>query len=608
MVKGKYCSVTFMEDETECGAQERKSGNCEIEATPSERKWTETQCEIGQAFSVMEGFGEDSPTMKEETGENWFCYATDLLNTSSSANVSGTDLTPHDKLRSHEEKWMMLEVHAADGAVFSFFVVGRDVVMPMMILLRNDCLVFGTQSPSFPYRISAWCAARNFRSKHQLQRHFYDYHLDERLECGECGRKFGSIVGLKKHKQVMHRNHLHMRSYESPNHPDEYSQETPHEGKLTEPQSEPGQALIVEEAGEDSFTVKAESGENLVCVTGDLLEASSSVDLSGDDMLPHDNVPFDEEKVPNQCMVCGKQFAFKHQLQRHFYDYHLDERLECGECGRKFGSIAGLKKHKQVMHRDHLHMRSYEDPDHPGYEYSQEIPHEGKLTEPQSEPRQALIVEEADEDLFTVKEETGENLICVVADSLDASSSVDVIGDRMSPHDNLPLDTEKVPEVLHAADVNLVKTDNKPVVERPRQCVKCGERFAFKCQLQRHFYNHHFDERLTCGECGRKFGSVSGLNLHKHVVHRNRIFMCMYEGCDHPGFKSRKALTEHICSVHTNVRPYVCETCGKAFVSASHLRRHTFTHSSESAFQCKCGVKFRHKISLNRHQRLCRVL
>ncbi|KAJ1365217.1 hypothetical protein KIN20_025455 [Parelaphostrongylus tenuis] len=102
--------------------------------------------------------------------------------------------------------------------------------------------------------------------------------------------------------------------------------------------------------------------------------------------------------------------------------------------------------------------------------------------------------------------------------------------------------------------------------------------------------------------------STIWLSKHKRVDHRNQLFECSYEGCDRPGYKSRKSLNAHIRSVHTHIRPYVCNICGKAFATKNGLREHRFTHSIENAFHCKCGNKFRHKSSLNKHKRMCLFL
>uniref|UniRef100_A0A7I4Y4Q6 Zinc finger domain containing protein n=1 Tax=Haemonchus contortus TaxID=6289 RepID=A0A7I4Y4Q6_HAECO len=165
---------------------------------------------------------------------------------------------------------------------------------------------------------------------------------------------------------------------------------------------------------------------------------------------------------------------------------------------------------------------------------------------------------------------------------------------------------DKVFKSPHAADVHFKKAHKKPAVRPPTDCEECGKRFASAFQLREHISIQHLKERnFICEECGQKFGRRGGLRRHVQMVHQNHLHMCPYEGCGHPGYKCSKALTAHIRSVHTNVRPYVCDTCGKAFVRRNDLKMHTLTHTSETAFHCECGSKFRRLIYLKKHQRLC---
>ncbi|KAJ1365216.1 hypothetical protein KIN20_025454 [Parelaphostrongylus tenuis] len=254
-----------------------------------------------------------------------------------------------------------------------------------------------------------------------------------------------------------------------------------------------GQTLTVkEEIGENSPTLKEETGNTWVCYATDLLKASSSTDLSGNHVSSHNNVPSNEEKA--------------------------------------------------ILHESNSIESQYESR------------HMMTVKEDIREDSHALK-EEIREDPLTSKETTGEFWNHLAAGLLNASSSADVFGSDVPPHDRLLSDEEKVLKILHATDVNLKKEHEKQSAELPEQCVKCGRHYASKFLLQRHLNCDHLDEGFTCGECGRNYRILRALNKHKQVIHRKHLFMCSYEGCDHPGYKCHAVIiTYYICKSN-----FLCE-------------------------------------------------
>ncbi|CAI4222458.1 unnamed protein product [Auanema sp. JU1783] len=159
----------------------------------------------------------------------------------------------------------------------------------------------------------------------------------------------------------------------------------------------------------------------------------------------------------------------------------------------------------------------------------------------------------------------------------------------------------------NAAEVHMKKVHvhKKEAIKVRNDCDECDRSFASAFQLREHIAIQHLKERnFKCDQCEQRFGRRGGLRRHVQMVHQNHLHKCPYQECDHPGYKCSKALTAHIRSVHTNIRPFVCAECEKAFVRKNDLKMHELTHRRDVKFSCLCGNTFRRQMYLKKHQKL----
>ncbi|KAH0589146.1 hypothetical protein H2248_004912 [Termitomyces sp. 'cryptogamus'] len=70
------------------------------------------------------------------------------------------------------------------------------------------------------------------------------------------------------------------------------------------------------------------------------------------------------------------------------------------------------------------------------------------------------------------------------------------------------------------------------------------------------------------------------------VANTKKRYQCTYAGCD-KSYSKPSRLEEHQRS-HTGQRPYVCETCNKAFLRETHLHAHSRKHLPESSRPLVC--------------------
>lgn len=131
-------------------------------------------------------------------------------------------------------------------------------------------------------------------------------------------------------------------------------------------------------------------------------------------------------------------------------------------------------------------------------------------------------------------------------------------------------------------------------------CTSCDATFKRKCDRNQHMLSLHPDENakavgmFSCGHCSKKFATLTVLNRHKinHLPDDLRlVHPCRF--CD-KRFSQFANMQVHVRMVHTRDWRYICEECGKGFVTNVALKEHKSVHSNEFPFQCAlCPKKFK---------------
>ncbi|XP_013096125.2 zinc finger protein 267-like [Biomphalaria glabrata] len=137
-------------------------------------------------------------------------------------------------------------------------------------------------------------------------------------------------------------------------------------------------------------------------------------------------------------------------------------------------------------------------------------------------------------------------------------------------------------------------------------CSMCEKNFRSRMHLQRHIRDVHGPEIRPhlCDTCGKAFKRTDALQQHKlvHISKSARSLPYKCSICD-KGFRSQAHLKEH-SSMHSSERPYLCQYCGAAFKTQPVQRKHIMTlHLQPKNHVCSvCCRQFKTKYALHRHE------
>ncbi|XP_039859788.1 endothelial zinc finger protein induced by tumor necrosis factor alpha-like [Simochromis diagramma] len=246
------------------------------------------------------------------------------------------------------------------------------------------------------------------------------------------------------------------------------------------------------------------------------------------------------------CDFCGKEFKCRSQLAVHFQTHTGERPHLCDICGRKFARQYQLKRHKVLVHSNHVNGED-SPPDAP---FACGVC--GKRLK-----SEALLTAHA-------RIHTG-----------DKPHRCGVCLRSFQRATCLKQHQVRVHLRVRAGDASASRRRSTATSEKAFPCTVCSKVFKFRSLLASHSTIHSDARPFACDFCSRRFRRLSHLKRHREVVHANgarlpQSFVCHICGKDK---KCRSQLARHVI-IHTGERPFACDLCSARFNRHGNLQQH----------------------------------
>ncbi|XP_064628204.1 zinc finger protein 135-like isoform X1 [Lineus longissimus] len=278
--------------------------------------------------------------------------------------------------------------------------------------------------------------------------------------------------------------------------------------------------------------------------------------LFGTRLLMKEHLATHTDENPEQCPICHKTFSMKSNRNKHLNTHVAVIVFRCDACLISFRTKSHLQKHMATEHHD-LDKTTVPS------ETTGEGARGTSTTEGECKDKQTPSIKQ--EDSSDVGPKSG-----------DSVTHVDEVGLETSGGD----DGMPVPGPSAKKDSVERRKTLPEITWKIYECDFCRYAFISQKLLDAHRRKHTGEKPYLCSICGKGYQSSSSLSKHIALhpfVEKPKNTICPV--CK-KRFKSWCFLRDHL-RVHSGERPFVCETCGKGFMSMDVLKKHRATHKKK---------------------------